>query len=117
MDRRFVLAIVLMMVVLLSRLVFFPPAPPPVRLGGGSAGQLDSGRVTPSRAPDTVRAAAPSAAPLPNRSSSQLSEDTVVVSSALYRYAFSTRGARMIEASFLQYRSMRPGEAGRPVQI
>lgn len=35
-----------------------------------------------------------------------LVEDTVVVRSGLYEYRFSTRGAQMIGASFLRYRSM-----------
>ena len=44
-------------------------------------------------------------------------EDTIVVSSPLYRYAFSTRGGRMIEATLFRYHSMRPEEKGRPAQI
>ncbi len=35
-----------------------------------------------------------------------LVEDTIVVRSGLYEYRFSTRGAQMIGASFLRYRSM-----------
>ncbi len=37
-------------------------------------------------------------------------EDTVVVRSALYRYAISTQGGRIVSSRFLRYRSMRDGD-------
>lgn len=39
-----------------------------------------------------------------------LVDDTVVVRSGLYEYRFSTRGARLVGASFLRYRSMNPAD-------
>ncbi|HEV8612725.1 MAG TPA: membrane protein insertase YidC, partial [Gemmatimonadales bacterium] len=47
----------------------------------------------------------------------QVHEDTIVVTSPLYRYGFSTRGGRMVEATLLKYPSMRPEERGLPAQI
>lgn len=59
------------------------------------------GQATPSndQATDSV-AAAP------------VADDTVVVRSGLYEYRFSTRGARLVSARFLNYRSMHPGDVG-----
>ncbi|HEV8356675.1 MAG TPA: membrane protein insertase YidC, partial [Gemmatimonadales bacterium] len=61
----------------------------------------------------------PPAAPMvpPAAAGPAMSEDSIVVSSPLYRYRFSTRGGRMIEATLLQYPSMRPEEARRPAQL
>ncbi len=39
-----------------------------------------------------------------------VSEDTVVVASALYEYRISTRGGRIIASTFHDYRSMLPGD-------
>jgi YidC/Oxa1 family membrane protein insertase len=49
--------------------------------------------------------------------SDSLRADTISVTSPLYRFAFSTRGGRLIEATFLRYRSMRPDERGQAAQI
>jgi YidC/Oxa1 family membrane protein insertase len=77
--------------------------------------------------PDSVAVSrqAPAAAPLPPppppsigpAGSPPVTEDTIVVTSPLYRYAFSTRGGRMIEATLLKYPSMRSDEKGRPNQL
>lgn len=64
----------------------------------------DSGvAVADSAAADT--AAADTLAALPS-----VPEDTVVVRSALYRYAISTRGGRVVSSRFLRYRSMHAGD-------
>jgi YidC/Oxa1 family membrane protein insertase len=108
MDRRFALAIILMLVVfivppmLIERRPRAPvpapvqPVPPPAAAVQPEAPVL--------RAPE-----ADSAAPT--------AEDTVEVRSELYRYRFSTRGGRLIEATFAEYRSMRPEERSAPAQI
>jgi YidC/Oxa1 family membrane protein insertase len=109
MDRRVVLAVVLMMAVaILPSMLMKSKAPvrPPAVL-------VDSTRPVPTSAPardSTVSLAGPS-------TPASASEDTIVVSSPLYRYAFSTRGGRMIEATLLNYPSMRPGEKGSPTQL
>ncbi|HEV8151112.1 MAG TPA: hypothetical protein VGP61_13095, partial [Gemmatimonadales bacterium] len=111
MDRRVVLAVVLMMAVLLVPALLFKPAPrqPDSRTGG----RADTGRTLGPL--DTLTGRAPAVPPSVGpsvRPSDQLREDTIVVSSPLYRYGFSTRGGRMVEATLLDYPSMRPEERG-----
>jgi YidC/Oxa1 family membrane protein insertase len=117
MDRRFVLAIVLMMAVLIIPSLFMerPAAPPRQAPAPGQAAEAPP-----------VQAAVPPPAPaepgalagLPADSAGGLpAPDSVVVTSPLYRYVFSTRGGRMLSASLLEYKSMRPDERGRPAQI
>ena len=114
MDRRFVLAIVLMMVVLVvPPLVLKKPARAPVKPPviavapvPDSAGPV----VTPSVAGRQI-------VPLTPADSTRLTEDTVLVRSALYQYRFSTRGGRMIGAELIGYRSMRRDEPGQRVEI
>src|SRR5690349_14920569 len=116
MDRRVVLAIVLMMAVAVLPSLFMKPAKRAAGRPGGRADSVATGTaVTPpaiAAAPELPPIAGPSVRP-----SDGLPEDTVVVSSPLYRYAFSTRGGRMIEATLLKYPSMRPDEKGRPTQL
>ena len=114
MDRRVIVAVVLMMAVLVLPSLFVkrPPPRPPLRADSAqTAGPADSGRAAPAT-PPSLSPAARAADSVP-----QLHDDTITVSSPLYRYAFSTRGGRMIQATFLDYRSMRPEEAGQPAQI
>ncbi len=116
MDRRVLLAVVLMLTVLIVPSLLIKRPPRPVQ----PAGQV----VAPQ--PDTAGTQAPApppiARPAPQPSASDslaaaVPEDTIVVTAPEYRLAFSTRGARMIEATFAQYRSMRPDESGKPAQI
>ncbi len=90
-----------------------PPAPPSAadlaadslardRSAAGSAAAGDSV----PRA-DVPRADVPAAA---NLAADPIDEDTVVVRSSLYEYRFSTRGARLVGARFLRYRSMHPAD-------
>lgn len=105
MDRRVILAIVLMMAVAILPSLFIKPKPQTARRDVAPIA-LDTVRPTVSRtATDT--GASPLAGP----------GDTVVVTSPLYRYAFATRGARMVAAAFPHYASMRPGEKGERAQI
>ena len=88
------------------------PVAPRADTTPGTIGQLgDTARL------DTVRPAAPLPSGRPDALPSALPEDTIVVESALYRYEFSTRGARLISAELKEYRSMRPEEGGRAAQI
>ncbi|HUE97291.1 MAG TPA: membrane protein insertase YidC [Longimicrobiaceae bacterium] len=103
MEKRLLLAVVLMTAAIMITNVLFPPPEPPV---------VDL-------SPDTVVAEAPAAAPevpmaLP-MTVSATGADTVVVESELYRYAFSTRGAALVGAELLAYRSY--VVEGEPVQL
>ena len=118
MDRRVIAAIVLMMAVAILPSVFFKK---PVR---PTAGQVADSLRPLQRADTSVRTPSPPAAqPLGNEPSSRpavqpsVSEDSVTVSSPLYRYTFSNRGARMVEATLATYPSMRREENRRPAQI
>ncbi len=116
MDRRLLLAIVLMMVVAILPTFFMkrpPPPPPPPRADGRSGGPADSVRPTPAEVPRSV---APTARP-PDRLSAAEAAETVWVSSPLYRLGFSTRGAQLVSAQLLEYRSFAPGDSGRPVEL
>lgn len=115
MDRRVLLAVVLMMAVAILPSMFLKSKKPPVvQTVGRTDGRVDSA------GPSPIIGAAP-AAPVPavNPSSAPpvLTEDSVVVTSPLYRYVLSTRGGRMIEATLFQYPSMRPEENRRPAEI
>ncbi len=119
MDRRVFLAIVLMMAVAILPSMLFK-SKKPIPRGAGRQGRpvaeqlVDSGRpapVPPAR-PETISPPSGIAAVSPSGP-----EDTVTVTSPLYRYRFSTRGGRLIEATLLKYPSMRPDEKGQPTQI
>src|SRR5437867_2627563 len=116
MDRRVVLAIVLMMAVAILPSLFLKPVKRPAGRPGGRADSMAVGAGAKSPATAPIPSLPPAAGP-PVRRSDSLPEDTIVVSSPLYRYAFSTRGGRMIEATLLRYPSMRPDEKGRPAQL
>jgi YidC/Oxa1 family membrane protein insertase len=117
MDRRFLAAIGLMMLVVLAPMFFLKrPATPPTA--------LDSAVATvgaPDSAPRPYAPGLPSPAPIgavpgPGRGTA-LPEDTVMVRSGLYEYAVSTRGARLIGARLLRYRSMVTGEDAAVVDL
>jgi YidC/Oxa1 family membrane protein insertase len=132
MDRRTIWAILLMMAIAVAPAIFMKrPATPPAR--GGEAGKGGSGEVSPldssPRRPaptrqDSLTVAAPARdsgktapSPLPGVPASPQAEDTVRVTSPLYRYGISTRGGRLVEATLPQYRSMARTDVGRPAQI
>ncbi|MSR06279.1 MAG: membrane protein insertase YidC [Gemmatimonadetes bacterium] len=119
MDRRTILAIVLiLMVAVLPSLLFRPSALVPAAdvLVGGSADSGAPVNVTPSapavRAP--VSSLRETADPVTRRSADQDSsaEQIVVVESPLYRFSFSTHGARLVGAVLKHYRSFAPGDSG-----
>ena len=124
MDRRVLTAIVLMMAVAILPSVFFkkPARQVPGRLDGSTAGPvLDSLRPPPpgdstSRAP-SVPAVQPSRNQPSGDSALTVTEDSITVTSPLYRYVFSTRGGRLTGAMLSKYPSMRPEESRRPAQI
>jgi YidC/Oxa1 family membrane protein insertase len=134
MDRRTVWAILLMMVIAVAPALFLKK--PANRAGG----QTDSLSVaTPDTTPDTapVAAAADSPSVLPAdtagpapadsaptgsaatapSASRPAGEVTVRVTSPLYTYGVSTRGARLVQAELRRYASMAPGEQQARAQI
>jgi YidC/Oxa1 family membrane protein insertase len=118
MDRRFLLGVALMVLIALAPSVLFkkPPKPVPAPTDGRTGGQADSGLIAP---PAPVPAAVPSAAPLsagpPVRPSAP--EDTIPVTSALYRYSFSTRGGRLLQAVLDQYHPTVKGQGKTPLAL
>ena len=122
MDRRTIWAILLMMVIAIAP-AFFLEKPAP-------AGTAEDGRTAaptvvpapgatvqpagdepplPTPAPTTPEAAVGAAA-VPG-------EDTVWVSSPLYRYGVSTLGARLVEARLTRYKSTAAADSGRQAQL
>jgi YidC/Oxa1 family membrane protein insertase len=117
MDRRFLAAIGLMMLVVLAPMFFLKrPATPRTALDStvATVGAPDS-------APRQYTPGIPSPAPIgavpPVTRAAGLPEDTVMVRSGLYEYAVSTRGARLIGARLLRYRSMVAGEGDAVVDL
>lgn len=114
MERRTLLAILLAMIVALLPAILFPPEPPV------------SPTETTGRPDTTDTLARETVSPLPQQPRESLSVtpqrqdtsrlDTVVVESPLYRFKFSTRGARLLEATLKTYRSFAPGDSG-PAQL
>jgi YidC/Oxa1 family membrane protein insertase len=128
MDRRTIWAILLMMAIAIAPAIFLKrPAK------SGTAGQRGSGEDTtvatspasggdsvaarPPSAGDSVKAAPESTRPAAPQPRGPADEDTVRVSSPLYTYSVSTRGARLVEAVLPRYRSMAAADHGQPAQI
>ncbi len=114
MDRRTLLAIGLMLVAAILPTILFPPKRP-VRPAAPAADSMLQ---------DTAKAAERAVAPAPPPPAASLKaagldtagEQRVTVTAPLYRFAFSTRGARLVEAEPTQYRSFAKGEGG-PAQL
>ena len=119
MDRRFLAAIGLMMLVVLAPAVLYkrPPRPTPAAEVPPSVGAPDSAAASlpAARAPG-VRSPAPTAVP-PLAAPAPAAEDTVVVSAGLYQYSLSTRGARVIGARLLRYKSMAAGDQAGAAEL
>jgi YidC/Oxa1 family membrane protein insertase len=127
MDRRTIWAILLMMTIAIAPAIFMKKSVAP------SAGGADSSApVTPPTPPDSSRAALPKGdsssvataardsarvGPAASPGAPAAADDTVRVTSPLYTYGISTRGARLVEATLSRYRSMTPTEHGRPAEI
>jgi YidC/Oxa1 family membrane protein insertase len=112
MDRRLLAAIGLMLIVALLPSILWPPRQAARRPGG----QADSGAVAPTPPDSAAPPAAPSPTPAPptaqppdRPTADTARERRVVVESDLYRYEFSTRGARLVGATLRQYRSFAGG--------
>ncbi len=133
MDRRTIWAILLMMVIAIAPAIFMKKSP-----GSGEAGKRGSETAAPADSPaahalarqDSVSAAVPTrdtakAVALPRLPrlpaepprAEGATEDTVRITSPLYTYGISTRGGRLVEATLSRYRSMAPGQKGKPAQL
>ena len=125
MDRRTVWAILLMMVIAVIPALFLKK-PSQQDSGAAGPGGSDSAVAT---SPAPAPAAAPSdtgvAGLVPARDSVPRGpaasrpggEDTVRVTSPLYTYGVSTRGARLVQAELRRYASMAPGEEQARAQM
>ncbi len=107
----------MMAVAILPSVFFKSKKPLVVETSGRIPSPSDTGRAPPSigAAPNGP----PIAAPSTDQGTGQtaLPEDTILVSSPLYRYVLSTHGGRMVEATLLKYPSMRPEENRRPAEL
>ena len=142
MDRRTIWAILLMMVIAIAPAIFMKKAPVSGAAGqrgsGADSSATSSGPVLDSSAPQAARDSAktpasavtqpgepradsatarrPGGPAAPLRADSARA-DTIRVTSPLYTYGISTRGARLVEATLPGYRSMAPANHGQPAQI
>ena len=112
MERRLILAILLMLGVLVVPSILFPPKRP---VGPTGARADSTARLEPA-APESA-AAAPLLIARPPERSARAPAETVWVTSPLYRLGFSTRGAALVRAELLAYRSFAPADSGRAVQL
>ncbi|HKC48430.1 MAG TPA: membrane protein insertase YidC [Gemmatimonadales bacterium] len=115
-QRRVILAVLLMFVVAIVPSLLFRPKQP-VGRSGGRADSSAAGRPVAESASAPVESAAPRPPVRPTARESGLPAETVWVSSPLYRYGFSTRGARLIAAEIEPYKSFAPADSGRQVQL
>jgi len=123
MDRRTIWAILLMMAIAVAPAIFLKKprgSAESGKRGSETAVPADSSAahaLTPNR--DTTKAVAspPPSLPAESPRAEGATEDTVRVSSPLYTYGISTRGARLVEATLPRYRSMEPTERGKAAQI
>ena len=115
MERRLVLAIALAMLVLIVPSILWQPKPTVRRTDGRTDSvTLDSGRR--AAEPPSLGAAGPGPDLLAEPGAGA-PEDTVWVESDLYRFGFSTVGARLVYAELPQYKSTAPNDADRSVQL
>jgi YidC/Oxa1 family membrane protein insertase len=113
MDRRTLLAIALMLVVAIVPSVLFPPKRPPPRPlpAGAASGDTTPVSPVPVRAAPAGESGSLARAAAASRLGGEVPEARVSVAGPLYRYTFSTRGARLVGAELLSYASFAPGTA------
>jgi len=112
MEKRIILAIFLMLIVAVLPSILFPPKKPADGRSGGLAGGD-----TAAKRPAGVPAAESLSARPPDRGSAAVPAETIWVTSPTYRLGFSTRGAALVSAELVQYRSFAASDSGRPVQL
>jgi YidC/Oxa1 family membrane protein insertase len=114
MDRRLILAIGLMLIVAILPSLIFPPKRRQVTYPTGASDSVSV--VSPDTSPtQPVQPAEPRPTPAElvqlDTAAALAVEDSVVVESPLYRYVFSTTGARVLSATLKSYKSFAPGDA------
>lgn len=92
----------LIMVILFGPGLLFKGPPEPI-VAGDSLGLARPDRVVDDAGPAAVPLAAPAVSDVPQDSLLAVAEDTVVVTSELYQYRFSTRGGRLVSAVLANY--------------
>src|SRR5688572_26058637 len=102
-----------MIMVALAPSLIWPPKKPADRRLSGAA---DSAAVRDSAARLRPPPAPPTAEP-PSRQTAAVDDDTVWVTSPLYRLGFSTLGGRLVSAELLKYQSFAPGDTTEPVDL
>jgi len=122
MDRRLVLAIGLMLIVAVLPSILFPPKPPAAPVEGGELASdstlIRGNDTTMDRVIEAGKPMVPAPMPEPQEDTitQALEQDSVVVVSKLYRYVFSSVGARLLSASMKMYPTFAPGGSG-PAQL
>src|SRR5262245_39334926 len=102
MDRRTIWAILIMMVIAVApAFLLKKPAPRPAAQEAGDTAVVAPGTAAPSAAgtADSTPSLQPADTSPVNATSPVSPEDTVRVTSPLYTYGFSTRGATLVEAT------------------
>lgn len=119
-QRRVILAVFLMFVVAIVPSLLLRSKQPVGRPGGRADSSLAAPGVAESSSASADSSARPPVRPSASpavRPPAALPAETVWVSNPLYRFGFSTRGARLVAAEIETYRSFAPGDSGRPVQL
>src|SRR5438445_4437239 len=102
-----------MLIVAVLPSILFPPKKTVGRTGGPAVG--DTG--TAAKQAEARTAPEPQAARPPVLPPAGAPAETVWVTSPTYRLGFSTRGASLVSAELLEYRSFAAADSGRPVQL
>ncbi|MFZ5624993.1 MAG: membrane protein insertase YidC [Gemmatimonadota bacterium] len=116
MDRKALLAVVLMITVAVAPSVLFKPKPGVRR----ATARPDSVVAPPAAPAPSVAPAAPGAQPQQRLDSSAIApvrEDTLRVTTPLYQFGVSTRGARVVSARLQTYPSMVKGHNRQPAEL
>jgi YidC/Oxa1 family membrane protein insertase len=122
-EKRLVLAVVLMMAVVFIVNILFPPAPPPepaeeVETVAAPAEETPTPGAEALEAPaQQLPAEEELALPAWTGPAEPETEDTVWVTSPLYRLGFAQRGARLVSAEMLEFESLGADTKGEPVQL
>jgi len=119
---RFLLAVVLMVAVMVLTNILLPPPTPPEGATGADSSSVATDTTTPAAVPQATSAPPALGAPADSASagiagSPVVAEDTVVVTSGLYRYAISTRGAAILDVALLDHPTLDRTREGEPVQL
>jgi len=114
MDRRFLLAMALIMVILFGPGLVLKRPPEPI-VAADSLGLARPDSVV--RDAEAAPPAAPTVSNLPQDTLLAVAEDTVVVTSELYQYRFSTRGGRLVSAELANYTYTIDSLKGRNVEL